>query len=73
MKISWPVYLTPHPVLCLGNLKKSKSGSNKRSNIFICNMIIAYLFTFHRITAFFFIDLSNISLCMSRIVGVKIP
>ena len=29
VKIPWPGYLTPHPVLCLGNLKKSKSGSNR--------------------------------------------
>ena len=27
-------YLTPHPVLCLGDLKKSESGSKKRSNIY---------------------------------------
>ena len=30
----------PHPVLCLGNLKKSKSGSNKRSHIFLYNSSI---------------------------------
>ena len=61
VKIPWPGYLILHPVLCLGNLKKSKLGSNKRSNIFICNSSIEKLL--------YFIDLSNISLCMSRIVG----
>ena len=29
VKIPWLGNLTPHPVLCLGSLKKSKSGSNK--------------------------------------------
>ena len=61
VKIPWPGYLTPHPVLCLGNLKKSKSGSNKRSDIFICNCSIELLL--------YFIDLSSISHGMSRIQG----
>ena len=61
MKIPWPGYLTPHQVSCLGNLKKSKSGSNKRSDIFICNSSIEKLF--------YFIDLSNISHGMSIIQG----
>ena len=30
----------PHPVLCLGNLKKSNSGSKKSSHIFICKISI---------------------------------
>ena len=61
MKIPWPGYLTPNPVLCLGNLKKSKEGSNKRSNIFICNSSIEKLL--------YFIDLSNIPHDMSVIQG----
>ena len=61
MKIDWPGYLTPHPVLCIGNLKNSKSGSNKSLNIFICNSSIEYLH--------YFIDLSNILHGMSRIQG----
>ena len=61
VKIPWPGCLTPHPDLCLGNVKKSKSGSKKRSAIFICNSSIKELP--------YFIDLSNILHGMSRIQG----
>ena len=40
VKIPWPGYLTPNPVLSVENLKKSKSSSNKGSDFFICNSAI---------------------------------
>ena len=39
VKIPWPGYLTPHPVLCLGNLKKNPNEDLTRDQIF-SNIIV---------------------------------
>ena len=51
----------PPPSFMIGNLKKSKSGSNKRSNIFKCNRSIEKLL--------YFIDRTYISHGMSIMQG----